>query len=258
MPEVTPAPHETKQLDHLAHLHRMSRTAGAGSSDYTAVNVAAVAAVVIGAMSALSLMTPIFLILPVAGLVIAVIAIKQIRGSGGTQTGLLLAIIGLLACLGFSGFTGFQKTQQDRLAAADRDQIDQLVVNFGTMIAAQKYDDALKLGDPRWTEQVSAKQMQTFFAELHAAVGTLRGFKPTGLYDIQEDPETHMRMAVGMLGVDAEKVIPQRPFSTEIRFRNNGDAWKIYAMPEWFKPPAAPAAAGSKTAPVGPAGPLIP
>lgn len=254
------APPPEAQLDHLAHLHRMSRTAGLGSSEYTAVNVAAVAAVVIGAMSAMSLITPIFLILPVAGLVVSIIAIKQISSSGGTQTGMLLAIIGLLACLGFSGFTGFQKIQHDRQATADRDAIDKLIVHFGQLVADKKFEEAMALADPRWQEQVSAKRLETVFGELTAAFGPIKSFVPSGLYVIEEDPETGMRMAVGRMGVEAERTIPERPVKSEIRARNNGDVWKIYSIPDWFPPPAAAGAAGGPgtRTPTGPAGPPVP
>jgi len=177
MPEATGAPasadkpSEAGQLDHLAHLHRMSRTAGLGSSDYAAVNTAAVAAVVIGLLSALSLATPIFLVLPVVGLVVSIIAIKQITSSHGTQTGIVLAVLGLLACVGFAGFTGYQKIVTDHRQAEDVKDIDGLVAQFGQEVADKKFDDVLKISDPRWTEQVSAKRLETFFDQVTASFG---------------------------------------------------------------------------------------
>jgi len=250
-------PSEAGQLDHLAHLHRMSRTAGLGSSDYAAVNTAAVAAIVLGLLSALSLATPIFLVLPVAGLVVSIIAIKQITSSHGTQTGMVLAILGLAACVGFAGFTGYQKVASDRRQAQDVNEIDGLVVQFGQDVVDKKFDDVLKISDPRFSEQVSAKRMETFFDQVTSAFGQVKSFTPTHLYDIQEDPETHYRIAVGMMAVEAEKTSAERPLKTEIRFRNSGDGWKIYAMPEWFAPPQA-GAKGAAAAPTGPAGPPAP
>ena len=251
-------PADAAQLEHLANLHRMSRTAGLGSSEYAAVNVAAVAAIVLGAASALAMITQVFLFVPVVGLVIAIVAIKQIRGSGGTQTGLLLAIVGLLACCGFAGLTGFQAFSHARQAQQDTAAMDGLVVQFGQLLADKKYKEALDLGDPRWQEQMSLERLEHFMDELSASpFGQFKGFKPTSLYDIQEDPETHMRMGVGYLNVDAVHT-DTRPLRTQIQFRNNGDAWKIYSMPEWFKPPAAPGAKGGAESPSGPAGPPAP
>ncbi|MGN6626578.1 MAG: hypothetical protein ACTHLN_08155 [Tepidisphaeraceae bacterium] len=263
-PSSSPSVASNPELGHLSRLHRMSRTAGLGSSDYTAVNTASVIAVLLGAGSAMALMTPIFLILPVIGLVIAGLAIAQIRRSNGTQTGLALAILGLLLCLGFAASTGFKAYKQNQEREHDIATLKDLIHQFGQDLAEQKYADAYNLADDRFHEQVPLARFQTFFTEMQAAppVGAIDSFESNGIFGIEQDPETDAKLAVGITLVSTKRLNGEHALRTEFRYRNDNGDWKIYAIPDWFAPKAAPgqstAAGAASGALQGPAGPPSP
>ena len=263
MADAPLTPSSDPHLGNLAGLHRMSRTAGLGSSEYTAVNTTSVVAVIVAAASALALVTPFFLLLAVLGVVLAVVAVVQIRSSNGTQTGLPLALIALLLSVGFSGFSGYKYFSGIAQERADFRQIDELVVQFGKLIADGKSADAYQLTDARFKEQVTLPQFQNLFDEQLAkapTLGPLQGMRTNKLFVVESDPDSGLRMAIGNGYLDTKLRSGDDALKTEMRFRNTNDAWKIFSIPQFFQAKAAAAAGGGggSGAGTGPAGPPAP
>lgn len=263
MADAPLTPSTDPELGHLAGLHRMSRTAGLGSSEYTAVNTVAVVAVIVAAASALALVTPFFLLLAVLGVLLAVVAIVQIRKSNGTQTGLPLALVALLLSGVFSGVSGYKYFSAIAQEQADVRQIDDLVGQFGKLIAEGKSAEAYKLTDARFQEQVPLPQFQNLFDDqlAHApGLGALQGIRTNKLFVIESDPESGLRMAVGNGYLDTKGRSGEQAIKTEMRFRNSADQWRVFSMPTLFPPKQAAGAAGQAGAagPAGPAGPPVP
>jgi hypothetical protein len=260
LPVSAPAsPASDPELSHLANLHRMSRTAGLGSSEYAAVNVAAVVAVIIGGASALALVSPIFLFLPVIGTIIALVAIKQIRNSSGTQTGLSLAILALVLSFGLAAFTGVKALMAASQERADVRELDDTTVRFGKLLTDKQYAEAYKLTDERFQEQVPMTRFESVFDEIASmpAIGPLKSVSTPKLFDITTDPETGRRNATSRATFETEKRTGPSALVTDISYRHNGAAWRIYAIPQLF-PAKAPTAGGAGAAPAGPAGPPTP
>lgn len=243
-----------ESLDQLARLHRMSRTAGAGTSEYTAVNTLAVVALLIAVASALALVSSIFLLLALLGVVFAALAIHQIRSSNGTQTGLPLAILALVLSVGLTGVTGFRYVRAEQQKADDIRGIDDLAGRFGKLIADKKYAEAYALTDARFQEQVPLSDFESLFGEALASApgfGPLVGVRTTKLFSIEADPDTGLRMAMGNALFDTQQKSGDGAIRTEMRYRNTGEEWKVFAIPQFFPPKAAPGAG----APGDPAGP---
>ncbi|MGC4030418.1 MAG: hypothetical protein QM754_01540 [Tepidisphaeraceae bacterium] len=256
-PTTTAASSTEADLQKLSHLHRMSRTAGLGSSEYSAVNIAAVVAVLIGLASALALLSPVFLFLPVVGVIIAAVAVKQVISSNGTQTGLPLAVLALLLCFGLSAFTGLKAFRAGSQEKQDNADLVALVDQFSKSVLDKKYADAYKLTDARFQEQVNLATFETAFDGLINApsLGALQGIRTNKIFQIDSDPETGLRMAVGYIFIDFEKRHGDDAVRTEARYRNSNDEWKIFSIPQLF--PAKAAAPGNQP-PAGAAGPAAP
>lgn len=254
-PPTAAASSTEADLEKLSHLHRMSRTAGLGSSEYSAVNIAAVVAVLIGVASALALLSPVFLFLPVVGVIIAGVAVKQISGSNGTQTGLPLAVLALVLCFGLSAFTGLKAYRLSAQEKQDNADLIALVDRFSKLIVEKKYDEAYKLTDARFQEQIPLSTLESSFESLSNSpgFGAFQGMRTNKIFAIEADPEVaQVRMAVGFMLLDFEKRSGGDDFRTEARYRNTDGEWKIFAIPKLF--PAKAAAPGNQP-PAGAAGP---
>jgi len=165
-----------------------------------------------------------------------------------------VAICGLLLSVGFAGFTGVKELGKVRTKAADEREMKQLITDFGKAVSESRIDAAYAMTDARFQEQVTLDRFKRLLVELQASpvVGPVKSIESNGLFSIETDVETDLRMAVGYALVRTEKLPANSPMRPEIRYRRSGEQWRIFALPDWFPPANPPGGAPNPNAPAGP------
>ena len=219
--------------DPLAGLFRMSTTAGAGTQDYVAINSVAVLSLFLGLASVLSFLSAIFLLLAAAGVVFGIIAIIQIRGSNKTQSGLALAALGVLLSLGIGGGRAAYQTIHRLNVSADEREVANQMLHLGTLIGAEKYDEAYAMFDDRFKDRVSQTQFGAAFRNFSTdpASGLLRSIEWNNEpMNIEEQGDTVY--ASGMAFFKFEK--DPAPRRSVVDFEKNEGKWEVHNIDAVF------------------------
>lgn len=230
-----PNPPASGGSDSLSGLYKMSRTAGLGSTDYVAINGAAVAAAILGVASSLAILANVFLVVPVVGIIFAIAAIRQISHSNGTQGGKLLAWGGMLLSLAFAGIVVGSEVKEALGHKADTQEITRVIDQFSAAAKANDVDKAYALFAPQFQERWDKDRFSGVMKYLHTSPvnGDMEYMKWNGVrMQFEELPNQTDRYANGAMLLKFEK--SPEPFRTELVFRNGGDGWKIYSIPNFF------------------------
>jgi hypothetical protein len=233
--------------DPFQRLHKMSITAGLGSGDYVAISGLAIAAVLLGVASALVLFHIRFLLLvPIAGVVCAVLAWRQVGQSNGTLTGRGLAVLGLALSLGLGGFEGSQVVSAWSASRSERDQVIQLIRDFGQDVVAGRFEQAYGRCDGEFRGYVSLPRFEGTWRQVRksALLGNMTGIDWNGLLNFDVDPVTGQPEAGGMVLIHFDS--SPEPVRTDMFFRYGEHGWAINRITEFFAPPG-PKSPGAPT-----------
>lgn len=227
--------------DQLSSLYKMSRTAGLGSTDYVAINGAAVAAAILGVASSFAFVANVFLVVPIVGIVFAIAALRQIAHSNGTQGGRLLAVGGLVLSLLFAGVVVGGEVKEAVGHRQDSAEITGLIDQFSEAAKANDVDKAYGLFasqfQQRWDKDKFAGVMK--YLQKGPVNGELQYMRWNGVrYQFEQLPNQPDRFANGAMLVKFQN--NPEPFRSEVVFRNGGDGWKIYSVPNFFAEQQAP------------------
>lgn len=168
--------------DKLAALYKMSTTSAPASTEYTAINTLAVIALLAGVASVLALFSPVLLILPAVAVVLAAVALVQIQRSSGTQTGRVLALGGMALALGLGALVGVRAAQASARNAQYRQQVADVIAQFGQKIVAADYASAYAMCSPRFRDEFPAEKFNGVWQSLRAypVTGDVRSIRSNG------------------------------------------------------------------------------
>jgi hypothetical protein len=232
----------TGAADPLSNLYKMSRTAGLGSTEYVAINGAAVTAAILGMASALAMVADVLLVIPVVGVIFAIVALRQISHSNGTQGGRLLAWGGLVLSLAFAGIVIGGQVREVMAHRADSAQIVSLIDEFSAAAKAGDVDKAYDLFSPQFQQRVDKERFAGIMKMLknHPISGELQQIKWNGVrFQFESSSDGADRIANGAMHVQFAN--SRDPLRTELLFRNLGQGWKIYNIPNFFPDQQQPA-----------------
>lgn len=249
VPDLPPA--VAADRDPVTGLRRMSRTAGVGLHDYAAINTLAVIALVLGPASLLVFFGSFLLIVPIVGVACAALAVRQIRRSSGTETGLPLALIGGALSAGLLAWAVGSGVIESGRNAADRAQIESVAADLAAALSAGDYDAAYALFHERFQENVPRDRFESALAARQSSPyhGTIAGLRLSEVMRFERESSEAGRIGQGTLMIDLPP-LPGDPGATRpavappprtdrqtVVFREQGGAWKILNVGDWFAPP---------------------
>lgn len=227
-----PSEHEPEGqgLAHLARLHKMSATAGVALGEYRAVNSLAVAALVLGLASWMSWLHPLLYLLPVAALALGLGALWQIRRSQGTQGGTALAGAGVLLAVALGGWALAAEVRQRQRLADYRQEIVQMLEEFGAALAASDYDAAYQCMSSNFRSEVNLARFRASMSSESDRLGGIRGASGNQLARVSED-------ASGLATADALMAVQinhPEPLRQVVKLVREPEGWRILEFERWF------------------------